>query len=134
MICSFCLQWFAAVHKLHYAIKSIIHEQNLSQDSKAPKKNSTHKSQQSILPSSLILQPVLLRWRGPRQLFGRRSSFSSDQAPVSTDASFIREVSSHTEECGLVMISRDYGWLMVGKYIRNRRLWQSGRGGVFPSR
>lgn len=24
--------------------------------------------------------------------------------------------------CGLVMISRDYGWLMVGKYIRNHRL------------
>lgn len=26
--------------------------------------------------------------------------------------------------CGLVMISRDYGWLMVGKYIRNHRLWE----------
>lgn len=44
------------------------------------------------------------------------------------DASFIREVSSH-RRCGLAMISRDYGWLMVGKYIRNHRLGEGWGGG-----
>lgn len=77
----------------------------------------------SLYPPILLSQSaaVLLRWVGPRQLLRRISILSGARALLHTDASFIREVSSH-RRCGLVMISRDYGWLMVGKYIRNHGL------------
>lgn len=80
----------------------------------------------SSLCPSILLFPSLHQFSfrvGPLQLSQRSSSLSSAKELVNTDASFIREVSSH-RRCGLVMISRDYDWLMVGKYIRNHRLWE----------
>lgn len=65
----------------------------------------------------------------------KRPGLSAALGPLSanSDASFIREVSSH-RRCGLAMISRDYGWLMVGKYIRNHRLGKRGGRGEIGGR
>lgn len=84
----------------------------------------TYKSASFIVPSNPPLSvsvAVFLQWVGPLQLLHRISTLSSARALLHADAFFIREVSSH-RRCGLVMISRDYGWLMVGKYIRNHQL------------
>lgn len=117
-------------HNLHYAVESIIHEPNSSQNSKTRLFDPTnHHSSPPSVHQFLLSAAVRRRWiGGPQQLSARSPGLSSARARSrNADASFIREVSSH-RRCGLAMISGDYGWLMVGKYIRNHRLREGGGG------
>ncbi len=108
-------------HNLHYADKSIKHEQNSSQNSKTRLFDLRIPTVHSVPLSSQ--QSALLHWVGPRQRSQRSSSLSSARRSRKTPMPPSWGKYRHTHRrCGLVMISRDYGWLMVGKYIRSHRL------------
>lgn len=92
----------------------------------AKSSNLTRKTPDFILSSPSSQQSALLHWVGPRQLFQRRASLSTDEQRC-----LLHQGSIVTHRrCGLVMISRDYGWLMVGKYIKNHQLWKGWWGGI----
>lgn len=87
-------------HNLHYADESIIHEPNSSQNSKTQLFDLRIATARPVLllllfPSQQACSPTLSGLLG-RQRSQRSSSLGGARALASTDASFIREVSSHT--------------------------------------
>ncbi len=111
-------------HNLHYADKSIIHEQNSSQNSKTELFDLRITTVHSILLS--LSSPLSSHLSYTEWALGstRREKLQPQQCPGARKHwCLLHEGSIVTHRrCGLVMISRDYGWLMVGKYIRNHRL------------
>lgn len=108
-------------HNLHYADKSIIHEGNLSQNSKT----------RLLDPRIVTVHPSLLSFFSPLchlTTSGPSVALAEDLQPQKCPGAHEHQCLLHQgsiithRRCGLVMISRDYGWLMVGKYIRNHWL------------
>lgn len=109
-------------HNLHYAVESIIHEKNSSQNSKTrlfDPQITTVLLLLLLFPLSAVCSPTLsgpsaaLAVGAPSLGSAREHQCLLHQGSIVTH-----------RRCGLVMISRDYGWLMVGKYIRNHWLWE----------
>ncbi len=87
----------------------------------------THKSPQLTLSS---YPPLPLSAVCPRTLSGPSAALAEELQPQQCPGArehgcLLHQGSIVTHRrCGLVMISRDYGWLMVGKYSRNHQLWE----------
>lgn len=114
-------------HNLHYADKSIIHEQNSSQNSKTQLFDLRITTVHPFLLSSSSPLSGLLSYTEWALGSTRRGAPASAVPGRSQTPCLLHQGSIVTHRrCGLVMISRDYGWLMVGKYIRNHRLWKGG--------
>lgn len=117
-------------HNLHYADKSIIHERHSSQNSETRLFDLRVATVHSVvLPSST--SPLRGLFSGTEWALGSVSFLSRAWAKhwwcLLHQGSIVSHTYTHSyththRRCGLVMISRDYGWLMVGKYIRNHRL------------